>query len=304
MFPGGNVSEFHDGRAPAPDAHDRHQDSDVYRMAAVRETFEESGILLARNNGFGRLIEVPEAEREAGRKAVHGSEISFPQWLAKKGGRADTQGLIPFTRWITPTNVPKRFTTQMYLYFLPTNEGTPLGDGGKEGEGEEVKIPVPTPDGGKEHTTARFLPASAWCRLAQEGRIILFPPQFFLLHQIAQHFDGLKAPTDYASIEKTDLPREELEKRRKSLLEFVRGGTPPWTEKVISPIVSPQRDGKRREDGRSILGLNRPGPEVEALGTGRAGVKEECVLVEFKKDGPRRLAVISREEAVGGGAKL
>src|ERR1700753_2590512 len=27
--------------------------------------------------------------------------------------------LIPFTRWITPPNVPKRFTTQMYLYFLP-----------------------------------------------------------------------------------------------------------------------------------------------------------------------------------------
>ncbi|CZT22115.1 related to NUDIX family hydrolase [Ramularia collo-cygni] len=300
VFPGGNVSEFHDGRAPDPESPERHVDSEVYRMAAVRETFEESGILLARNNGFGRLIELDEKESEEGRKAVHGNKVPFQQWLSKKGGRADLDGLVPFTRWITPTNVPKRFTTQMYIYFLPTSSDTPL-QGGSE---DEVKIPTPTTDGGLEHTTARFLPASAWCRLAQEGRVILFPPQFFLLHQIAQHFDDLAAPTDYASIKKESLSREELERRRKSLMEFVKGGTPPWTEKCISPIVSPQRDGKRREDGRSILGLNRPGPELEAQNAGRAGLQEECVLVEFQKDGPRRLAVISREEAIGGGAKL
>lgn len=83
------MSAKHDGEVPAPEAPDRHDDSEVYRMAAVRETFEESGILLARNNGFGRLIEVPEAEREEGRQAVHSNSISFPDWLAKKGGRAD-----------------------------------------------------------------------------------------------------------------------------------------------------------------------------------------------------------------------
>ena len=61
VFPGGNVSTFHDGEMPGPESPDRHVDSDVYRMAAIRETFEESGIILARNSGFGRLIEVPEA---------------------------------------------------------------------------------------------------------------------------------------------------------------------------------------------------------------------------------------------------
>ncbi len=59
-------------------------------MAAVRETFEESGILLARNNGFGRLIEVEDGEREQGRKDVHTSKVAFSKWLASKGGRADT----------------------------------------------------------------------------------------------------------------------------------------------------------------------------------------------------------------------
>ncbi|EMC99718.1 hypothetical protein BAUCODRAFT_54960, partial [Baudoinia panamericana UAMH 10762] len=306
VFPGGNISPFHDGHPPTPESVDRHTDSEIYRLAAIRETFEESGILLARNNGFGRLLEVSEPEREEGRRLVHENKIQFTKWLAQKGGRADVEGLTPFTRWVTPTNVPKRFTTQMYLYFLPTLTATPLSDSSSadgDGEGEEgVRIPVPTTDGGLEHTTARFLPASVWLRLAQEGRIILFPPQFFLLHQVAQHFDSLPSPTAYGRISRSQLPREELEARRKRLLEFVKTtGEPVWTEKCISPTVMAPRGGKRREDGRVILGLNRPGPELEAAKTGRRGVGEECVLVEFRKEGPRRLAVISREEAIGGG---
>lgn len=90
VFPGGNVSEFHDGQMPGPESSDRHVDSETYRLAAIRETLEESGILLARNAGFGRLIEVPEAEREEGRKKIHSNETPFQQWLAQKGGQADT----------------------------------------------------------------------------------------------------------------------------------------------------------------------------------------------------------------------
>lgn len=301
VFPGGNVSEAHDGRVPPPGSFERHVDSDVYRMAAVRETFEESGILLARNNGFGRLIEVPEAERQEGRKAIHSNATTFPKWLAQKGGRADIDGLIPFTRWVTPTNVPKRFTTQMYIYFLPTSaSSTPLSEAAQADSEEEIQIPLPTTDGGLEHTTARFLPASVWLRLAQEGRIILFPPQYFLLHQVAQHFDNLPSPTAYGSISREPLARDELEARRKALVEFVKTGEPPWTDKVISPIVVPARDGQKRDDSRSLLGLEKPGPEL--AGSGRAGVKDQCVLVNFRKEGPRQLAVVSREEALN--AKL
>jgi 8-oxo-dGTP pyrophosphatase MutT (NUDIX family) len=295
VFPGGNVSEAHDGRVPAPEEPGRHEDSEVYRMAAIRETFEESGILLARNNGFGRLIEVPEAERQEGRKAIHSNQTTFPKWLAQKGGRPDIDGLIPFTRWVTPTNVPKRFTTQMYIYFLPTMSSSPIS-GAQADSDEEVKIPLPTTDGGLEHTTARFLPASVWLRLAQEGRIIMFPPQFYLLHQVAQHFDNLPSPTAYGSVSREPLPRHELEARRKALADFVKTGEPPWTEKVISPIVVPARDGQKRDDSRSLLGLEKPGPEL--AGSGRAGMKDECVLVNFRKEGPRQLAVVSRADAL------
>lgn len=300
VFPGGNVSPDQDGELPPSDSTDVHFDSEPYRMAAIRECFEESGILLAKNNGFGRHIEVEENERESGRKKIHANEISFTKWLAQKGGRADTDGLIPFTRWVTPTNIPRRFTTQMYLYFLPTFVLTPMSDSSKENDDDaEVRIPVPTTDGGLEHTNIRWLPASVWCRLAQEGRIILFPPQFFLLHQLAQHFDNLPSPTAYRDISRESLDREELERRRKSLLQFVKSAEPPWSDKVISPTVLPARDGGRREDNRSVLSLDKPGPEL--VGSGRMGLKDQCILVNFRKEGPRHLAVISREEALNGG---
>jgi 8-oxo-dGTP pyrophosphatase MutT (NUDIX family) len=115
VFPGGNVSTFHDGEMPGPDSPERHVDSDIYRMAAIRETFEESGIVLARNSGFGRLIEVPEAEREEGRREVHSNKVKFEKWLAGKGGKADTgqssfgcdcqsRVILTIRRWINPVH--------------------------------------------------------------------------------------------------------------------------------------------------------------------------------------------------------
>lgn len=88
VFPGGNISPFHDGEPPAPEDAARHHDSEVYRMAAIRETFEESGILLARTKE-GRLLEVDEDEREKVRKLVHGDKIKFEDWLDEKGAKAD-----------------------------------------------------------------------------------------------------------------------------------------------------------------------------------------------------------------------
>jgi hypothetical protein len=53
-----------------------------------------------------------------------------------------------------------------------------------------------------------------------------------------------------------------------------------------------------------VLGLERPGPELEAANAGRRGHYEDCVLVDFKKEGPRRVAVISREEALKPDSKI
>lgn len=166
-------------------------------------------------------------------------------------------------------------------------------------EEEETVIPKPTHDGGIEHTAARFLPPSTWLRLAQSGRVILFPPQFFLLHLLSQFL----SPHNPSS--STPLPSpEELERQRKAMMEFVRSSDPPWGEKCISPTALGMPGGKRREDGRVVLGLDRPGPELE--GKGRRGESDHVVLVEFKKEGPRRLEVRMKKEVLAEGreAKL
>ncbi|KAF2841060.1 putative NUDIX family hydrolase, partial [Patellaria atrata CBS 101060] len=290
VFPGGNLSEFHDGRIPGPDQPGRHDDSEPYRLAAVRETFEESGILLARNRQTGRLLEIKEKEREEGRRAVYSGDISFPKWLHKYEGVADIENLIPFTRWVTPASVPKRFTTQMYIYFLPVgafnhvpepppsqSEDTILAD--SDGE---IVIPTPTHDGGIEHTAARFLSSSAWLSRARTNKIILFPPQFLLLYLVSSFFSS--SDRDFCS---KPAGRAMLERQRGKLKEFIHSGDPPWGIKVISP-----RPVAKARDGRSILDLSWSGAELE--GCGRTGEKDLVVLTNFKKEGPRDVDVMKR----------
>ncbi|KAK9851764.1 hypothetical protein MYU51_009255 [Penicillium brevicompactum] len=277
VFPGGNLSA-QDGPCPPPEDLSRHEDSPSYRRAAIRELFEESGILLAKNRDSGKMIAVDEPTREAGRRLIHQNKSTFDEWLKTQDAHAepDIDQLIPFTRWVTPTNVPKRYTTQMYLYFLPlpTNvDKKLLAELPAEGERDELESP--TSDGGVEVTEAQFLPAAEWISRAQKAEIILFPPQFLLLHLVSGFLD--KDPG-------AGVPVEEMEKRRQQLVDFVHSGSPSWAQKCISPKMI-----QMTRDGRSVLGLSGPGPELK--GTDRRGEPERVVLVRFKKGSAREVAV-------------
>ncbi|OJJ35497.1 hypothetical protein ASPWEDRAFT_40698 [Aspergillus wentii DTO 134E9] len=278
VFPGGNLST-QDGDCPPAEDFKRHDDSPAYRRAAIRELFEESGILLAKDRVSGKMLAVGEEERESGRRLIHQQEISFDEWLGKLdlAAEPDIDKLIPFSRWITPTNVPRRYTTQMYLYFLPLpveSEKQLLDAIPAEGEREEIQ--VPTSDGGIEVTEARFLPATEWLRMANSGEIILFPPQFLLLHLVSEFLDkGSRAENPSA---------EDLAQRRSELVEFVHSGTPPWTDKCISPKML-----QMTPDGRAVLALDHPGPELK--GSDRRGESERVVLVRFKKGAAREVEV-------------
>jgi hypothetical protein len=60
-------------------------------LGAIRECFEESGILLARrNDGSGAFLDVAEEERERARKEIHAGKLRFPDWVASQGGVVDT----------------------------------------------------------------------------------------------------------------------------------------------------------------------------------------------------------------------
>lgn len=164
----------------------------------------------------------------------------------------------------------------MYLYFLPLPQKMDkklLAELPAEGERDELESP--TSDGGIEVTEAQFLPASEWIRRAQNAEIILFPPQFLLLHLVSGFLD--KESRAGATL-------EEMETRRRALVDFVRSGSPSWEHKCISPKMI-----QMTSDGRSVLGLNEPGPELK--GTSRQGESDRVVLVRFKKGSAREVAI-------------
>ena len=323
VFPGGALSKTHDGAIPDENSPARHQDGPAYRLAAIRETFEECGILLAKSKTTGKLFtEISDEEREEGRRAVHTGTTKFTELLDKWGAEPDTESLIPFTRWITPPNVPKRFSTQMYLYFLPLNStsptrkaaaaGTPPGAGVEEED--ELVIPTPTHDGGIEHTAARFLPPNKWIALARQNRIILFPPQFFLTLLLSPYLSaGVTSPS-------SPTPRTaDLARERENLMAYLNkprmyAGRPEvsFQEACISPVVLGKGEyGEMRQDGvggvdrdTAVLVLDRPGREVEAQGAGRVGIREWVVTTKFKGEGPRDVEVRRREEVLGGRGRL
>lgn len=66
-----------------------------------------------------------------------------------------------------------------------------------------------------------------------------------------------------------------------------------WKDKCMSPIGLMMR----KSDGRSVLGLEKPGPEAE--GSGRRGDGKRVVLVRFGKEGPRDVEVMERVDALG-----
>jgi hypothetical protein len=209
------------------------------------------------------------------------------------------ENLIPFTRWITPHGPPKRFTTQMYLYMLPLSSAS-LPTTNSLLQKRESIIPAPSHDGGLEHTAATFDDARTWLERARRGEIILFPPQFYLLHLVSQFLHPL--PTTTASSEPTTA--QAYQTQRSALLSFLskvptsqhrdKQGTCdiPWSEKVISPSAL----FVRQRDGRIVLGLDKPGPELR--GSPRGGDWDRVVLVRFEKGGPRDVEVRWRDEVV------
>ena len=105
VFPGGSVH-----------AEDRLL-GDALRGAAVRELFEELGILLARGpRGFAT-----EADAERIRlRITHG--VNFPTALKESHLEAAVDQLAYFSRWVTPRQLRRRFDTRFYLARLPESQ--------------------------------------------------------------------------------------------------------------------------------------------------------------------------------------
>ncbi|MGB3866837.1 MAG: NUDIX hydrolase [Xanthobacteraceae bacterium] len=95
-----------------------------FRVAAIRETFEESGILLARPRGAHELIAAPHAAEIAAaqRTALCEGKISFRDILASHDLMPAVDRLAHYAHWITPEGLPKRFDTHFFLAKAPPEQ--------------------------------------------------------------------------------------------------------------------------------------------------------------------------------------
>lgn len=92
--------------------------------AAVREVFEESGVLLAGPDAGTVVGDVSGAEWEAARVALIERTVGFAELLSSRGLVLRGDLLVPWARWITPRFESRRYDTHFFLARLPTAQRT------------------------------------------------------------------------------------------------------------------------------------------------------------------------------------
>ena len=163
VFPGGSVDAADRDIIARPELYAGGEGFDAaalsFKIAAIRETFEESGILLARPRGSNDLVAAKQAAHIAAshRMALAERKTNFPKILAETGMVLALDELVPYAHWVTPEGMPKRFDTWFFLAAAPPEQ---LGAyDGKEstdslwlspreavagGESGRFKLPFPT----------------------------------------------------------------------------------------------------------------------------------------------------------------
>jgi len=90
--------------------------------AAARETFEETGVLLAGPGPDRVVADTTGEEYDAARMALVGGDTSFGAFLARRGLLLRADLLAPWTRWVTPRVEERRFDTRFFLAALPAGQ--------------------------------------------------------------------------------------------------------------------------------------------------------------------------------------
>src|SRR5262249_55572921 len=86
----------------------------VMRVAALREVFEETGVMI------GRGVETISANKRAAmRGELHAGQTSFKDLLAREGISLDASLLTEAPRWVTPSTMPRRYDTRFFAAWLP-----------------------------------------------------------------------------------------------------------------------------------------------------------------------------------------
>jgi 8-oxo-dGTP pyrophosphatase MutT (NUDIX family) len=164
----------------------------AYWVAAIREGFEEAGILLAYDRD-GRIVDLDSPEHAARwiehRRAVDRGEVTMVDLCVAEDLTLAVDGMHYFGHWITPVGSPRRYDTRFFVAAEPPGQ-TPLHD---------------------DHEVIAndwFRPADALDRAAR-GELTMLPPTVASLRALARFetaADALRAATEIVDVPRI-LPR-------------------------------------------------------------------------------------------------
>lgn len=183
VFPGGGVDprDFSEdvawaGPSVADWAATLGCDSELARAlvcAAVRETFEESGVLLAGPSADTVVEDTTGDDWEADRVALESRVLSMTDFLVRRGLVLRTDLLGAWAGWLTPVFEPKRYRTWFFVAAMP---------------GAQV-----TRDVSSESSSVTWLPALDAVAAVESAEIFMLPPTYLTCLEIGQHGSALSA---------------------------------------------------------------------------------------------------------------
>ncbi|QYJ03700.1 hypothetical protein KUV85_15415 [Nocardioides panacisoli] len=177
VFPGGGVDERDfdgtvswAGPSPAEWARLLGTDEEVARAlvcAAVRETFEESGVLLAGPSEDSVVADTTGEDWEADRVALESRELAMTDFLARRGLVLRTDLLGAWSGWLTPVFEPKRYRTWFFVAALP--------------EGQRTR------DVSTESSSVVWQGATSAAEDVEASRMAMLPPTYLTCLHVGQH---------------------------------------------------------------------------------------------------------------------
>jgi len=135
--------------------------------AAVRETFEESGVLLAGQSEDSLVSDTTADDWERDRVALVDRSLSFADLLAKRGLVLRSDLLRAWAHWITPEFEPRRYDTRFFLAVIPSGQRT------RDVSGEADQV-------------VWMRPADA-CAGVDEGAMAMLPPTYVTVSELATY---------------------------------------------------------------------------------------------------------------------
>ena len=137
--------------------------------AAVRETFEESGVLLAGTSPTDVVADTTGDDWEADRVALESRELAMSDFCSRRGLvlRSDLLGV--WAGWQTPVFEPRRYRTWFFVASLP--------------EGQRTR------DVSSESSSVAWMPALDAVQAVDDGELMMMPPTYLTCLEVGQHAD-------------------------------------------------------------------------------------------------------------------